>query len=88
MKPNLLWTFSITTLDLLRNKKTTHSCGSAGSDVELLDSMFALLIFGLAMVQYFLIIPPFFIFGMGMCIQFHCMFEVCNLPFDFTGAYS
>lgn len=40
------------------------------------------------LVQYFLTMPLFFPFGMGMYIQFHCTLGVCNLSFDFTGADS
>ena len=61
---------------------------SQKSHVELQDLAFALLVFGLVLVQYFLTMPLFLPFGMGMCIRFHCTLGVCNLPFDFTGAYS
>lgn len=54
-------------------------------EMELQDFGFALLDFCLALVQYVLTMPQFFPFGMVMYILCHCMLEVCNLLFDFTG---
>lgn len=43
--------------------------------MEMQNLEFALLVFGPALVQYFL---PF-----GMCMVYHCMLGVCGLLFDF-----
>lgn len=39
-----------------------------------------------SLVQYFLIMLPFLLFGMTIYILCHCMLEIYNLPFyfDFT----
>ena len=44
---------------------------------------FVQLVFGLALVQYFLTMPPSLCFGMVMYILCHYMLEVCDLFFDF-----
>lgn len=52
-------------------------------NVELQDLLFALLGFGLALVQYFSALPPFFPFGMVLTILFYYVLEVSNLLFGF-----
>ena len=42
----------------------------------------------LALVQYFLTMPPSLPFGKVMYILCHCMVEVCSLLFDFTRGYN
>lgn len=56
-------------------------------DIRHGNSEFAQLVFGLALVQYFLTVFPFLPFGMVMDILCHCRLEVCDLlfHFDFTG---
>lgn len=46
--------------------------------------------FNLALAQFFLILPPFLLFGMARPILCHCMLEVCELlfNFNFTEGYS
>lgn len=43
---------------------------------------FALLVFCLALVQYFLTVFPFLPFRMEIVILCHCLLEVCDLRFD------
>ena len=50
------------------------------------DLMFALLVFSIALIQYFLTMALFFPFGMVMYILCDCMLEICYLLFDFIGA--
>lgn len=47
------------------------------------DLKFTLLGFSLALVQYFITVPPPF----GMAMYSLCLYvlEVCDLPFEFTG---
>lgn len=52
-------------------------------NVELQDLVFALLGFGLALVQYFSTLPPFFPSGTVLTILFYYMLEVSNLLFGF-----
>ena len=44
---------------------------------------FSLLIFGLALVRYFLAVLPSLCFEIVMCILCYYMLEVCDLLFDF-----
>lgn len=57
-------------------------------DVERNILEFALLVFCLALVWYFLIMFPFLPFGMAMYALCHCLLEACGLLFYFyfTGA--
>lgn len=48
-------------------------------NVELQDLLFALLGFGLALVQYFSTLPPFLPFGMVLTILLYYVLEVSNL---------
>lgn len=56
-------------------------------NVELQDLVFALLGFGLALVQCFSMVPPFFPFGMVLSILFYYVLEVCDLLFVFPKNY-
>ena len=60
------------------------------SDMEMQSLAFAWLVFGLALVQYFLAVIAFLSFGMVMDILCYYMLEVCDLiclnP-DFVGNY-
>ena len=64
--------------------------GALTSDMEMQSLEFALIVLGLALVQYFLTMLPSLCFRMVMYILCHYMLEVCDLlfDFDFTGNYS
>lgn len=51
------------------------------SDMKTQNFEFAMLFFGLALVQYS---PTFLLFGMVTNILCHCILEICNLLFFFT----
>lgn len=55
-----------------------------------LNLEFALLVFSIALVKYFLTMFPFTTFGMVICILCHYILELCDLlfHFDFIGDYS
>lgn len=53
--------------------------------MELLDLEFSLMGFSLVLVQYFLTMSVLCPFGMGMCIQLHCMLGVCSLSLIYGG---
>jgi hypothetical protein len=56
--------------------------------MEMQNLKFALLGFGLALVQFFLTISLFLPSGMIMYILCHCMLEVCDLLFAFKRGFS
>lgn len=58
------------------------------ADMKWWDLEIALLGSGLAVVQYFLIVPQFLPSVMGMRVLHHCIMDICNLCFDIRGAYS
>ena len=58
------------------------------SNMEMQSLEFALVIFSLALVQYFFSMLPFLHFGTVMYILCHDMLEVCDLLFDSIGDYS
>lgn len=59
------------------------------SDMEIKNLEISQLVFGLALIHYFLTMLPFLCFGMIMYILCHYMLEVCDLllGFEFTGGY-
>ena len=79
-----------------KTKKSTKQKGVGGlknistSKMEVQSLEFAQLVFGLALVQYFLTMLPSLCFGVVTYILGHFMLEVCDLLFyfDFTGEQS
>ena len=74
-----------TKLEILGGLKSTLT-----SDMERQSSEFVQLVFGLALVQYFLILFSFLASGMVIYILCYYTSEACELlfHFDFTGDYS
>lgn len=58
------------------------------SDTELQDLEFALMDFGLSLVQYLLTISQFLPFGMVVYLLCHCMLEGDNLLLDSRWGYN
>jgi hypothetical protein len=99
VKPGLWWrlqdTGDASAMGYRPRKVTDWKCNQLNIEkclqslvIQLQDLGFTLLDFHLPLVQYFLIMPPFFLFGMVMCILHPCVLEVYSLSLNFPiGCY-
>ena len=62
--------------------------GSLTSGMEMQNLEFDILVFGVAVVQYFLTMLPFLHFGIRMHMLCCFILKVCNLSFDFISQNS